>query len=248
MFYCEDCDIEMVKRNKNRHLLSSKHLKNIGENPYLNGKIYKIVCLDENDDRTYIGSTIIPLEERLKKHKKDKKRYERGAYHNVSSYPILHNCKIELIEDYPCDNEIELKKREQYHIDKNDCINKNRAYITDEARKEIRKNNYEKHKENEIKQMKIYRVKHNEIIKAYKSKKIDCECGICYTNQHKLRHFKTKRHQDGINKLSFDEKRQHIEKHKKNRNSMFNGIMFGYLEGYDILSNTLKFNNKEVNK
>ena len=179
MWYCEYCDIEITKNKKNRHLLSGRHQKNKGENPYLNGKIYKIVCLDENDDRQYIGSTFISLEKRLQKHKNDKKEYEEGKDYsgNCASYQILHNCEIQLIEDYPCDSEVELKKREQYHINNNECINIIRSY----GRKtncEYNKKYREKHKEKlkqkrdakkkEIcKRVKEYYQKNKEKIKQY---------------------------------------------------------------------------------
>lgn len=176
MWYCKDCDIEITKYKRNRHKLSSKHLINIGENPYLNGKIYKILCLDENDDRVYIGSTIIPLEERLKKHKQhvNEKREKR-----MSSCEIIDNCRIELIENYPCNNVNELKKREQYHIEKNKCINKNRAYVG--SKRERAKN---------------YREKHKEKLKKKRAEKILCECGRTYSHNHKQRHFRTKIHKE----------------------------------------------------
>jgi len=213
MWYCEYCDIEITKTNKNRHLLSVKHQKNIGMNPYLRGKIYKIVCLDENDNRIYIGSTIKPLDYRLKEHKQDKKEYEEGKEYrsNCASYSLLHNCEIELIEDYPCNSEKELKKQEQYHISKNECINIMKAYMSVEERKQqlkeynqknkehfkqYKKEYREKNKEKIKQQLKEYNQKNKEKIKAYKSKVIQCDCGLTYTNGHKTRHFRTQLHQE----------------------------------------------------
>jgi len=184
MYYCKDCNIEITKgTSTNRHLLSIKHQQNIGGNAYLRGKIYKIVCLDKNDNRIYIGSTIYPLHKRLLKHKQDKKRFDEKKDYSTKceSYAILHNCKIELIEEYPCKNKIELTKREQYHIDNNECINRNRAFLSVELSKQLNKE---------------YREKHKERINAYRSKETDCECGLTYTPRHKARHFKTKQHQD----------------------------------------------------
>ena len=34
------------------------------------------------------------------------------------------NCKIELIEEYPCENKIQLQKREGFHIQNTHCVNK----------------------------------------------------------------------------------------------------------------------------
>ena len=110
MWYCEDCDITLS--HKKAHLKTAKHINNSGGNAYENGKIYKIVSLDD-ESKVYIGSTYMTLEERYKIHKKQKRAYDNGPYVYVYSYDILDNSKIELIEHYPCDNERELAKREQ---------------------------------------------------------------------------------------------------------------------------------------
>ena len=36
----------------------------------------------------------------------------------------VENCKIELVEEYPCNSKSELEKREHYHIQLNTCVNK----------------------------------------------------------------------------------------------------------------------------
>jgi hypothetical protein len=36
----------------------------------------------------------------------------------------VQNCKIELVENYPCNSKNELMKREGYYIQNNECINK----------------------------------------------------------------------------------------------------------------------------
>ena len=36
----------------------------------------------------------------------------------------IDNCKIELVEDFPCDNKEQLLKREGEHIKREDCVNK----------------------------------------------------------------------------------------------------------------------------
>ena len=57
------------------------------------------------------------------------RRSKKGEYHYVSVFDLfdkygLENCKIELIEHYPCENIDEQRKREGYHIQNEDCINK----------------------------------------------------------------------------------------------------------------------------
>jgi len=88
-------------------------------NKYQNGKIYKIVCNITGD--VYVGSTIKTLEKRLIHHKSDAKMKQ-----NICSYIIIDrgDYKIELIEDYPCNNSKELRKREGYYQKEIDCINK----------------------------------------------------------------------------------------------------------------------------
>ena len=87
-------------------------------NKYHNGKIYKIT--DGAYRVCYIGSTVQPLCNRMAEHRKDNKRFETGLATVVcASFKLLdeygiENCKIELIEAYPCENKEELRKREGY--------------------------------------------------------------------------------------------------------------------------------------
>ena len=87
-------------------------------NKYQNGKIYKLSCLETG--QYYIGSTCKTLENRLQHHKYHKK---------CMSVKVLeyNNYKIDLIVEYPCDSNIELRKKEAYYqrLYKNDslCVN-----------------------------------------------------------------------------------------------------------------------------
>ena len=107
---------------------------------YNNGKIYKIV--DNTNGNIYIGSTIQTLKERLRKHHRL----------NCSSREIIRNgdYDIILIEDYPCESEEELKLRERYFIENNDCVNillpgrSLKEYQQTEKYKLWRKENYKK--------------------------------------------------------------------------------------------------------
>jgi hypothetical protein len=85
---------------------------------YLNGKIYMITT--QHNCKIYIGSTIQTLEERLKDHKT---RYNLWKTDNtrqtfLSSFELLDfdDYKIELIENFPCDTEQELYKREGFYM------------------------------------------------------------------------------------------------------------------------------------
>jgi len=151
---------------------------------YQNGKIYKIYSSET--DEIYIGSTTATLKERLERHYKNLKRYEKGdkkCY--TSSFDILKygNVNIELIENFPCNSNKELRIREQYFIKNNNCVNINNAYRSENENKKKRsiynKTHYEKNKEK---------------IKNDMKKKYSCECGGKYTHTHKLRHMETKKH------------------------------------------------------
>ena len=84
---------------------------------YSNGKIYKIV--DKTTDMIYVGSTIQKLADRLKEHEYKYKYFLSGKKTaNLTSFKILENknYKIELIENFPCENKQDLTKREGYYI------------------------------------------------------------------------------------------------------------------------------------
>jgi hypothetical protein len=87
---------------------------------YSKGKIYKIV--DESNEDVYIGSTIQSLDERF------------NGHHIFTDYDKNKcDCKISLIEDYPCNSKQELEQREKYFIQTNDCINKMKYRMREEG-------------------------------------------------------------------------------------------------------------------
>ncbi len=95
---------------------------------YTKGKIYRIIPTCEYDDGDiYIGSTINLLAYRMGGHIA---QYKHNAAHFISSKLLFDKygcdkCKIELIEDYPCNNKQELLRREGEIILLTKCINKN---------------------------------------------------------------------------------------------------------------------------
>jgi len=96
---------------------------------YSKGKIYLIV--DTSCGDLYVGSTIQDLHTRFRTH---------GFFKDYNKQKS--NCKISLIEDYPCNSRRELEKREQYWIDKVNCINKTDAFMDiEKRRKNIRECN-----------------------------------------------------------------------------------------------------------
>jgi hypothetical protein len=94
---------------------------------YKNGKIYKIV--DIGYTKMYIGSTTQSLSKRFSKHKGDYISWKNNKHSKVMAYDIfeefgIDNCKIELIEECPCENKIQLFKKEGEYIQNNECVNK----------------------------------------------------------------------------------------------------------------------------
>ena len=193
-------------------------------NRYENGKIYKIV--DVGYRMTYIGSTCEPLCNRFAKHKQKYTEYinnkadrDRRVNRIFDEFGVK-NCKIELIEYFPCHTREELLKQEGKHIRENDCVNKivsgrTQKEYQDEHREHILEKKKEYYYENHdyIRyQRKILddlnREKVNERAKGYYQKrkdrlseKIMCGCGKDYTYGHKARHEKSERHKQYLQTL-----------------------------------------------
>jgi len=111
---------------------------------YQKGKIYKLWSPSKN--LIYYGSTCETLSQRLAKHIYNCKCYKNNTYNYNSSYLVLdcEDYKIELVEEYPCNNKGQLCKKEGEYIKNNECCNKQ---ITGRTKQEY----YNEHKE-EVKQ------------------------------------------------------------------------------------------------
>jgi hypothetical protein len=86
---------------------------------YQKGKIYKLWSPQGTDEEVYYGSTCNDLRYRKYGHK--------NKTHNCSSKILFEkydDVRIELIEDYPCNNRAELNKKEGEYIRENKCLNK----------------------------------------------------------------------------------------------------------------------------
>lgn len=90
---------------------------------YSKGKIYKLWSPSKNI--VYYGSTCETISRRLSRHLTDYKRYD-GNKGYMYSFKILEcdDYKIELVEDYPCNNRQQLCKKEGEYIKTNECVNK----------------------------------------------------------------------------------------------------------------------------
>ena len=89
-------------------------------NKFKFGSIYKLVS--KETEKFYIGSTVNGYE-RLNQHKRSyinsiKNETERVTDHNRCAYQILkyEDCNMYIIENFPCNNEFELRSREREWI------------------------------------------------------------------------------------------------------------------------------------
>lgn len=118
------------------------------------GKIYRISS--PSTEFVYIGSTTKKyLSQRFGDHKSDYKRYWEGLASWCYSFMILGygDATIELIEDYPCSNIDELRKKEREIIEKtpNCCNVALPVLIIDEMEQSLYKSNMAYRKRNKEK-------------------------------------------------------------------------------------------------
>ena len=157
-------------------------------NRYQNGKIYKIV--DNGYNKCYIGSTIEALSVRMAKHRSGYRNYLSGGHADYKVFEIFNefgidDCKIELIEEYPCENKMQLLKREGFHIQNTNCVNKR---VEGRTKQEYR---FEYNAQ--------YRENNKERLSEWKSEKFVCDiCQGCYTRDHRSHHVKTLKHQNAL--------------------------------------------------
>jgi len=118
---------------------------------YKNAKIYK---LTGENGLYYYGSTTRRLNIRLNEH-----RCKSGCERSK----LLTNPTIELLENYPCNNKIELQERERWYIENNECVNRkvpnrtDKEYNQTEKAVEGKKKYRELNKAKEKAQQDIYR-------------------------------------------------------------------------------------------
>lgn len=176
---------------------------------YQNGKIYKIVS--KNTDKIYIGSTARPrLSERMTEHRSD---YAYCLQHpearRCKSFDMLAlgDCKIILLESYPCDSKDQLRAREQYYLDihQKSAINAVKSFVCKTSditvkhkdnEKEYKRQIYENNKEELKKHYSKYYEDHKEECKARSRKIWHCDrCGRDLSG-NKSRHLKLHKEKD----------------------------------------------------
>jgi len=121
---------------------------------YQNAKIYKL--WSPQGDEIYIGATTQTLATRKAKHKHKLNCCSKILFEKYD------DVRIELIEEYPCKNKMQLDRREGEHIRNHNCINKN---IAGRTNKEYYEDNKEQIRKCKNEYDKEYREKNREKIR-----------------------------------------------------------------------------------
>jgi len=193
---------------------------------YHNGLIYKLCSKDTDITDIYIGSTT-SFKRRKSEHKSNcnnekNYKYNRDVYKFIRVNGGFSNWDMVLIEYYPCDNKLELEKKEREvienlkptlnkfiptrskkeyrQINKQQISEKFKDYYNDNKEK-IKKQSNEYYKDNKqqiLEKRKDYQEKNKKKISEKNKEKITCECGAIITKSHFVRHTKSIKHQGYI--------------------------------------------------
>jgi len=146
---------------------------------YERSKIYKIES--HLGDKIYIGSTTKRyLSSRMDNHRRDYKRWKDGLRAPCCKSSVLfdeygvENCKIILIETFPCSSKDELNAKEAHYIRTLSCVNK---IIPGRTQKQ-------------------YMEEHHEYFSNRSKELIECECGRSVRRNHIARHKTTDIHKE----------------------------------------------------
>lgn len=190
--------------NKNNAVSKCKYKDKPVE--YKNGKIYKLVSCE--NEKCYIGSTaVVNLDKRLKQHFNAYTKYKKNNGSYLTSFEIMkyEDCKIILLEEYPCDTEDELKQREGQWIKCENCVNKmisgrnKKEYYQD--RKKYLKTYYKKYEMRTKKYQKKYRETNKDDIVDYKKQ-------YYIKNKVKISEEKKQKYQENKNQIRVDQKKK----------------------------------------
>ena len=173
---------------------------------FQNGRIYKI--LNYIDNEVYVGSTCQPLSKRMAKHREEinnETKARKPLYIKMKEHGVEH-FYIELIEEHPCENGEQLRKREGHYIREIGTLNKKIEGRTlkeyrDETKERIQARCKEYREENRERD-KNYREENRERIQArckeYRANKgketYTCVCGSTCCINNKARHESTTKH------------------------------------------------------
>lgn len=151
----------------------------------LDGKIYKL----QEGDLLYIGSTIMSLADRLYNH--------RMTANKCASKLILQanpQARLELLEEYPCETQEELRAREQEWMDKfPSCLNFRKAYTGLTPQEYHKKWNEDNKEKEQVRLAQAYQA-NREAILTRRAEKITCGCGSIHRRGDTSTHLRTANH------------------------------------------------------
>lgn len=153
----------------------------------LNGKIYKLVSLND-PSLVYYGSTIQSLKKRKSSHYY---QYKSGKIMCTSSKLFeLGDVEIYLVENFPCENRKQLRRKEGEYILNNKCVN---VCVPGRTRSETLSAYYQKNKS----YYQNYYSKNSDYYKNYYIKnKVKCEeCNVYLYRNYVKKHKQSKKHQ-----------------------------------------------------
>ena len=188
------------------------------ENDYKNSVIYRIYCKNPDITECYIGSTKC-FEDRFYTHKsacntKHNKQYNLYLYKFIRENGGWDNFDREILEYYDCNNEEELKQKEQEYISRFEPkLNTYNAYTSEEVKVKQKQKKGKKYRESEKgKETEKKRTeklmndpeRHQKKLKnksEWGKKSKFCEvCNLWTTNNMWYHHKKTKLHLDNVEK------------------------------------------------
>jgi hypothetical protein len=181
------------------------------ETDYNKTVIYKIINY-EYPDLIYIGSTT-NFRIRKNQHKNrttnpNNEKYHLKLYENIRNYGGWDSWKMIVICEFPCENKRQAEKEEdKYMMELNATLNTNRAFCSDERRREIIKKSIDLRKERlgveglkeyqrqqHIKRADKTKLYYLEARQKYLQEKVTCECGDIVCNGALTRHKKSNKH------------------------------------------------------
>ena len=156
---------------------------------YTHGKICAIYNYID-PSLIYVGSTCQSLSKRLSKHRREvnsRKSQTIPPYIKMREIGKEH-FYIELLEEYPCNNNEQLRAREGHYIREKGTLN---GRIEERTHKEWKEENKERLKDYRKNRWETVKEKHAAIRKM----RFTCECGGEMCNASKSRHLKSQKHQ-----------------------------------------------------
>lgn len=153
-------------------------------------------------DNVYVGITTLNyLSSGMAGHRANYNKWIANKGRCVSSFEIIKHkdCKIILLEKFPCDSKDQLTARQQYWIDNTpNCVNKNKA-STGLSITEYHKLYTQQPKVKAYKKQYDQQPKAKTYKKQYDLLKIKCICGIICPRKNYSKHIKCQKHTKFIN-------------------------------------------------